>query len=304
MTRVRLATLAAVAMLLAAVGPTLAQDGGAPEPGEYEVTREDPYYHNLTVENDVYLKPGYWGSQEIDLPTLEFIYAGEGRGVDVNETDPSQSSQERKQELAWLYLHDPRDAKESAAYEVTVETNGPVVAAMDVFKVWGGNQDRFITPNCPQKLVDDLYPEEDENRVGYGFRILHQTVDYRQRTAAGASMSVDLFPRQSPQGFLVAVYPQVASGNDRVNQATGGSTDIDITVSIDQDDLLVDNRLNDQPPAPYHTSQWVGSVDAAEQCADSGVPLPDSLTSQPLHELPGEGPVEETLAQLFAQHIE
>lgn len=296
----RLATLAAVTMLLAAVGPTLATHNGGTDDHRIPPTGEVAYEDSMTIEDDLYVKTGYWsGDVEVE-PFVDLYGVGGGRGVD-NVDDPANASVREEQEIAWLWIHDDTDVDDDSIATVEVETEGPVVAAMDVFKVFGRDDAEFTTPDCPQALVEDLYPDAEEGPISWVVRLARQTNGYHQRGGALGSLTVELDARNSPRGFLVAIYPQAASGHEDVESAAGGAPQMTWTVSARQDDTFVtDNVLQStQPDLPVHAEEWVGGPGPLLECAGEGVPLPEALQEESVEELPGAGSPGQRMADLL-----
>jgi hypothetical protein len=96
----------------------------------------------------------------------------------------------------------------------------------------------------------------------------------------------------------VAVYPQASTG------LTGQNATITTEVGIDSDEKfqLRDNqRITQQPSDPFHTNQWVGDVGAAYDCVNKGVGLPLGIGQAP--EMPGPGPIEQRVSDLFGASI-
>lgn len=275
----RLASLAIVATMLLAVGPAVA---------DKTISPGDPYQDSIKVEDDVYVKPGWWKGDD----------DGTG-GVAVQE----DGTQQNKEELAWLWINDSSDDDETAPVEIEVNANGGVVAAMDVFQVRkaGG-----ITPDCPQQLVEDLYPEGHETVFFWADRISRQTVDHNQRGAGPASMSVELYADEAPRGWLVAIYPQAGSGHDLAESATGEPR-IDFEVSIGADDMEVKTgRTYKQPERPFDFEQWglITNPSNTVDCAEKGVGLPDAVSNIDETEIPGPGPMQDRIVSLLDTSIE
>ncbi len=279
-------------------GPYHSPENGSGVKGSHTINESVPYKENLTVENDAYLKAGWWadGSQ------------ADGLNLDLsNSDDPAQE----EEKIMWVHIK-PGRTMPSVPYEVTVETDGPVVAAMDVFRVYRGVDEgaTWITPNCPQTLVEDLFPDEGEG-AGFVFRVKHETTDYHQRSASvegvqrlDGEMSVDLNPNRAPEGYIVAVYPQVAAANDN-DEVHEGDTTIDLTVSISDGEfkLFDDRQDRQQPSEPYDTNNWVG-VNDIDECKDPGIELPPPLSDSQAAEIPGQGGVEERVQALVGTSLE
>lgn len=328
-TRVRLATLTAAVLMVSAVAPALAHTGPYAEdpgplehenPGTHEVTPEYSYAGQIDIDEEVYVKSGWWSGLSVNPPTQERIRFGGGFGLHTSTDDPQNDTQpDEQQTIRWLYLTSGADATEDGDYVVEVTANGAVVAAMDVFKAYQGNGD--MTPDCPQRIVEEILPQEDDDRIGYLFRVLHETTGvpqrdggYHQRTAGtGAqqadanTMRVELDPDQAsgdegePNGFVVAIYPQAASATEETNITFELSLGNDIGTSPDY--LVKDNKNNKQPDLPFDRNDWAGDPDDVNDCRKRGLNLPPSLENESAQELPGTGPVEERLTTLLDSHL-
>lgn len=275
----RLASLAIVATMLLAVGPAVA---------DKTITPGDSYTDSIQVEDDVYVKPGWWKGDD------------DGTGGVAAQAD---GSHENKEELAWLWINDSSDADETAPVTIEVEANQSVVAAMDVFQI---RETEGITPDCPQKLVEDIYPEANENVIFWADRVSRQTTEHHQRGTGPATMSVELYPEEAPRGWFVAIYPQGGSGHDLVETATG-TAEINFEVSIASDDMQVKpGRTYTQPERPFDLEQWglVTNPENTVDCAREGVGLPDAVSDIDETEIPGHGSTEERIVSLLDTHLE
>lgn len=278
MKRVRLAKLAIVAVMLLAVGPAVAD--------------KTPYSDTIPVQDDAYVKPGWWWSGD------------ETGGVAVNN-----SSTENRQEIHWLWIKDSDDDADSPAV-VNVDARGSVIAAMDVFKI---REPGSITPACPQYLVEDLYREEGENVIFWADRLVRETAGYHQRSVgvaegSGGNMSVELHPEDSPNGWFVAIYPQAGSAHSEVTAATGEPDPrIEYNISVANGDMTVDaTQTHEQPDAPFHLEEWgliLTNPGILVDCAENGVALPPSVTDLDPTELPGPGPVQERIGSLLDTNL-
>lgn len=279
-------------------GPYHSPENGNGVAGSHTINESVPYKENLTVENDAYLKAGWWadGSQ------------ADGLGLNLSVSD--EPAEEEK--IMWVHIK-PGRTTPSVPYEVEVETEGPVVAAMDVFRVYRGVDEgaTWITPDCPQTLVVDLFPDEGEG-AGFVFRVHHETTNHHQRSVEGApmlggEMSADLNPNRAPEGYIVAVYPQVATANENVAEVANGDeeTRIDLTVSISEGEfkLFDDRQDRQQPSEPYDTNNWVG-VNKIHECVNEGLELPPPLSDSQAAEIPGQGGLEERMQALVGTSLE
>lgn len=285
-------------MMLAAVGTTVATHEGGNDPRHEVTSDQSTWYHDsMTVDDDVYVKPNWWDGLQVNPPGQDRQSVGDGLAVNL-DNDPMDTAEDR-QEIAWLRLE--KTGSTSAPYHVEVDTNGPVVAAMDIYEVHDGG----TTPDCPQMLVEELYRGEDESTLAWADRLLRETTDYHQRAEPRGSMEVDLFPRDTDEGFIVAIYPMVASGHEAAAGSTG--TSISWTVSIDGDssDRFVVNdgtRSDTQPQAPYDTSRWTAGNEPVN-CAERGLKLPPGLQEGDVPELPGQSSAGDTVSDLLGAHI-
>lgn len=284
----RLASLAVVASLLLAVAPSVAEYVA---PDTYEVTHDDSYEDHIEINDTAFAKAGWWqGEHGID------------GGYAVNLSDDGVSHGE-KRTMHWMWINDSRDDYETSPVTVEVETQGAVVAAVDVFRVQ--QEGKHITPDCPQHFAEELYPGAD--RTSWLFRVLHETTNFHQRTGVGESMEVELFPEDSRDGYLVAIYPQAGSGSEQV-ETTAGDARIDYEVSFNDpnDDMIV---TTDQgwkaPERPFHTGQWFREpgINPLVECVEKGIALPDELTQAQVSELPGDGPTEDRVSSMLETHL-
>jgi hypothetical protein len=305
---VRLATLVVVASMLLAVAPTLAEH--QPEQ-THKVAPGDPFEDSIVVEDDAYVKPGWWAGEDPLFydPTDGMIPYGGGLGIDATDCEGEDcETTNYDQEIEWMWIRDLQDFNQNVRYEVDVTAHGAVVAAMDVFKVVDrGTERRYITHECPQFHAEDLFPREDEEQASWAIRVLRQTTEYHQRTTAGQTMSVDLFPGNADLGFMVAVYPQAGSGNAVADAASStGETEISYSVSIEQDDVNVRTDVDStQPDRPYAAQDWVGSPSSATDCALEGVDRPDVIPEDgDMPELPGSDPLDRRLGSLLDASLE
>lgn len=278
----RLASLTVVAALLLAVGPTIAEHT---DQGWHTVEADDPFVDWMDIEEDAYVKPGWWSG--------ESMVEGDG-GFAVNL---SAMEAQEEQKAHWLYVNDSFDPVETSPVYIDVESQGNVVAAVDVFKVRPDG--KYITPDCPQTFAEELYPDAD--RISWAIRVSHEATNFHQRAAPDDSTEVELFPQDATHGYLVAIYPQAAS-------AAMGDARIEYTVSFEdpEDDMRVKNgQAWKAPDQPFHMDQWIGEpgVGPLVECVDKGIALPDELTEDQIQELPGTGTAGEQIASLLDTHI-
>jgi len=274
----RLAPVAvAVAML------TIGLTGLAHSPTEERITNvpdvedEDRYVNVQQIEDDVRLQAGWW--------------ADNGYAVNLSETQVD--GVEESLEPEWVRVDDA-----DGTATVNVASHGAVIAAVDVFEVPedGGT----FTPDCPQDAAYPLYPGEDEPAISYAARLLDETPQNTVTQPAQADdghlhdeVEVELDLDENPEGYLLAVYPQVAS--DTLSNVTG---DAFIQTEVTGDALsagAVDT--NRKADLPVELSQWIDplSPNSYFQCPNEGVeppsviPLPDELPAdQPTVEPPTE----------------
>jgi hypothetical protein len=300
---VRLATLGVAVVLLVGMTPALAHTAStARDDGDefhtegddnpnHEITSDIPYRDEIVVEDDAYVDQGYWGEDDFlreetgndDVPTVP-------AGLALNGTDT-----EREERITWLSIT-PGTSVGDLPYEVTVTVEGPVVAAMDVFRVQ--EDGTGMTPNCPQHLVEDLYPEQGEG-LGYAFRILQKASQNQRAAGAGGStqMSIDLAPDDS---YIVAVYPQAATG--LTDEQAKITTEVEIAEGEGEQFILRDNeQIQQQPDQPFHLDEWIGGPSDVLYCAGEGIGLPLGIGQSP--EMPGSGPFEQRVTRLLGTSI-
>lgn len=281
----RLASLVVVASLLLAVAPSIAEHKAA---DEYEVTHDNSFEDFIDIDDDAYVKPGWWHGEE-----------GVDGGFAVNLSDQSAGE---KQNMHWMWINDSRDGYETSPVKVEVEAQGPVVAAIDVFRVQ--QEGKHITPDCPQHFVEELYPEAD--RASWLFRILHETTNFHQRTASD-SVEAELFPEDARDGYLVAIYPHAGSGNNDVESAVGeANITYEVSFSDPGDDMLVTTGQEwKAPDRPFHTSEWIREpgVGPLVECVEKGIALPDSLEEDQVSELPGDGPAADRVTSMLEAQL-
>lgn len=283
----RLATLGVAVVLLVGMTPALAHSASEADAnddewhnpensedrrGTHEVTAGVPFGDEIVINETAYVKGGWWADEAI------------GQGL-----DQSGSTNEK---VTWLAIREDGDTPQFP-YDVTVTVDGPAVAAMDVFRVYEDGE--AMTPNCPQTLVEDVYPRDGEG-LGWAFRVLQETTQYHQR-AQGASatgeMNVQLAPSEGP--YIVAVYPQLATG-------AAGEATVNTTVHASGDDrFLVQDSVKDnqQPSEPFHIDEWTGDLDTILECVGEGVGLPDAVELARATEMPGPGTLEHQVTQLL-----
>lgn len=286
----RLVTLAVAVMLLSVAVPAYAHIGDSPHT-ERERHRTSSYEGNMTIEDDFYAQAGWWGNDGHAV--------NETNGT-VHENASSSTAGDRgDQQPEWLWIQQTTTDPQSRV-TVTLETTGAVVGAIDVFKWVKDEGGGYYTPDCPQELVEELYPDQEEPLSSYPFRILHETVDYHQRGgtysqedgALTGEISVSLDPKESTGGFLVVIYPQAASNHATVADEAGDAT-LNWTVEPEGGDVVLRDDLQaQQPNSPVETNQWL-LLDDLSECANQGVELPPGLLPDELPELPTstqEGP--------------
>lgn len=288
----RLATLGVAVVLLVGMTPALAHTASEAdgeeyhEPGEgpnHEITSDIPFQSVMEVGYDAYVKEGYWAQGLV----------GPGTSVDLGD-----GSTQGTEEIEWLQIA-PGTSMPELDYEIEVTVHGPAVAALDVFEV----RKTGMTPDCPQYLVEEQYPRQGEG-LGYAFRVLSETTQHQRATGLGgnSTMEVSLDPTESPEGYIVAVYPQ-ASTSYQADDATI-RTEVGIGGDDQQFALREHKQGQQQPDQPFHMDEWVGSLSSVTHCGFQGVGLPLGIGDESASEMPGTGPLEDRVAQLLGTAIE
>lgn len=284
----RLASLAVVASLLLAVGPSLADHRDF---GVYEVTDDRSYEDWIEIEDDAYTK-AHWGHGETDVDG----------GFAVSNVSALET--EDRNDAHWLYVNDSDEDIVTSPVNVELTTEGAVVGAIDVFKV--RDTPRSFTPDCPQYLVEEKYPDEDGS--SWAFQVLHETTNFHQRSVPSQSAEVELNLQDAPLGYLVAIYPQAASGNENLETATGAANlSYEITFNDPDDSVLVENKQGwTAPDRPVETGRWIGEpgVGPTRDCADKGLGLPGDVGESQARELPGPGSTGERIASMLDASLE
>lgn len=286
----RLATLAVVATMLLAVGPSIADH----TPGHHVIDSDNPYQNSMTISDDAYVKSGWWAGEDTDADKNGNDQGDGGLAVDL-----SDGNTDARQEYELLKITEHSQGSPSDIVTVTVDTSGNVVGAIDVFKA--REDGTYMTPDCPTDLLADLYPG-DQGTFFYLSRILHETTDYHDRAVLDDSISVDLHLDRADDGFFVFIYPQAASSYDSNEDA-----EITYTASTDGTANLRDDQDSKQPIRPVHTDEWVGGgafLTETQDCVFKGPPLPTSPTDGDLDELPGASPPEDLVGELFDADIQ
>lgn len=293
----RLATLAVAVVVIVGMTPALAhtaqeadeEDSKVHSPensydsvGYHQINASTPYVDEIVVDDMAYLKAGWWdGDRRTD-------------GFGVN-----QSGTHDEEDMIWLELSTGTTDPEFP-YEVTVTVNGTAAAALDVFQLRDAEDGTSLTPNCPQFLVDERLPRENEGS-DYAFRVLRDSTQRHQRAHGltnDGEMNVQLQPERGP--YIVAVYPQAGSN------LLHSTTEIDVKVEASQNDRFVLRdglESADQPEAPFHTEEWVGK-DQILHCQGEGIRLPPPLDDATAAEFPGTGSLEERIAPLMETTLE
>lgn len=298
----RLASLAVVATLLFAVGPTIAEHRGEEK---VTVDEDNSFEDWIDVEDDAYVKAGWWDGAA-PAPSGQALESGADGGYAVPNVTALET--EQKTEVHWLEIKrsgfDPGPA--SRPVQVHVETQGTVVAAMDVFKVRSGGTS--ITPDCPQTFAEELYPGED--RFAWAFQTAQQVTESHQRSAGVAgNMTANLDMNEAPDGYLVAIYPQAGSGQDTV-ESVNGEANITYEVTYNEDDDQATVRSGQEyraPDRPFHTDEWfrTGDTGPLVECVGEGLAIPGGIGEEDsqVRELPGTGPATERVASLMSTSL-
>jgi hypothetical protein len=275
----RLTVITVVAALLAAGVPVIAHTGsGGHEAGDgfdrHEVGEDrSPFFENLTVEEDAYVKAGWWDGFD---PTGGDAELGGGR----NLSDPTQP--EKKEKITWLKLDTESDT-DASEYTVEVEADAGAIARLDVFRIYQKNT-ASISPNCPQQPVTQLYPgQQGEDELGYALRLANQA-QWHSAAVGGAGgvdrTSVELDTDHAQKGFVVAVYPAAGSST----ASSDGPAKIQTKVSANDGNGVVTEGLESfgQPDQPVATPY----VQDPFRLFNCDLPLPSVFADPVVPELP------------------
>ncbi len=215
----------------------------------------------IVIEDDLRVHAGWWNNQTY--------------GVTLGETTVDESH-----EPVWVII----ERMEGDA-TVNISTTGAVIAGVDVFEQpeEGGE----FTPHCPQEIVYDLYPNEDEPFVSYAFGLTDHGPENQRIAPTGTDDEsnltgqdeIELEELEDDGRYLMALYPQVALGGtaaDTLGEATI-SWQVEGPVSAAQTDRLSE--------APIEHGEWVnpGNLPENFDCVNEGfeppgiVPFPDEL---------------------------
>lgn len=276
----RMVTIAIAASMLLMGVPAYAHED-VPNIEERGVKNQlESYNNSLTVEDDARVQPGWWGDH----------------GVSLNANESGEASVDEQPEWIWVEQTD-------ANVDVTVTTHGALVGAVDVFKYRFPSEDSSShhTPNCPQQLVEEQYPESLD-APGFLTRVARETVGYHQRAGSSgelpsqaddnhttSTMDLTLDMSRTEHGYLLAFYPQAATGLEEVEEAGAGEASMWWELAPQQGRMTVqDNLQNDQSSAPVELDEWAGSTSAVLECADRAIippEIPEDGAAVP--ELPG-----------------
>ncbi len=173
----------------------------------------------------------------------------------------------------WLHVN----GQDVHPYQVSIETDEPVVGTVDVYEYYGNEGGDHHTPKCPWEVAYRLYPDDGEPIVSTDYLVHLQTVTLGSHgvEAAGVGslpgVGSHLTLPPSDDGYIVAIDARVASG------ATGEAT-LDYKISSD-------TRFDvQQVPNHWIYSPWTLERNITD-CPQEGVDLPD--TESLAAEIPG-----------------
>lgn len=248
------------------------------------------YTNSLTVEDDARIQPGWWGDHGVSLDSNQ-----------DGEDDPETSASEQPE---WVWVSTEKHEETTNVF-ATVTTHGALAGAVDVFKYRFPEEDSDsqITPNCPQQLVEEQYPESLD-APGLLTRVVRETVEHHQRAGSFTGppglnadghvtgyMNLTLDMSRTDTGYLVAFYPQAATGADAVADGVGDAW-MEWSFAPQQDKMDIrDNLQTRQPDLPVEISEWAGDTSDVIDCANRGVvppEIPENGAAVP--DLPGDTP--------------
>lgn len=187
----------------------------------------------------------------------------------------------------WLHVN----GQDTHPYQVSIETDEPVVGTVDVYEYHGNDGGDHHTPKCPWEVAYRLYPDDGQPIASTDYLVHLQTVTLGSHgvEAAGVGplpgVGSHLTLPGSVDGYIVAIDARVASGATETlgaNEVTGGNE----TATLDYK-ISSDTRFDvQQVPNHWIYSPWTLERNITD-CPQEGVDLPN--TESLAAEIPGSG---------------
>ncbi len=278
---VRIAIIVASVLLLGALVPV------GPGMAKQKFMKSDE--GTIVVDNDFYAHVGWWDS------SANMTADGtEQENIDDTTTNPETGHTAKP---VWLWLNEITD--ERGVWELLVRTEGPVIAAVDVFKVEdNGDSTDFLTPKCVHHPVTDLYPEDGQSTPSYVSRLLRLTVGSHVLVAPGGTgfgtddITFRLDPDNAPRGYIVSIYPLAASNHNNVTGEAydDQSPEIYWNLTATRGKMFYDPDANTfQKTTPYSLSPILTNLNGCTSLQNLPGPPPlPNLGPGAIPELPGQ----------------